>query len=48
MTNHTYTKGGEYQVTLTVDDNSATGCSKSTASFTASANATPVPVINIR
>ncbi|VAW47707.1 hypothetical protein MNBD_GAMMA03-1423 [hydrothermal vent metagenome] len=48
VTKHTYTQSGEYNVTLTVDDNSKTSCSKSTASFVADVNSTPIPVINIR
>lgn len=46
--NHAYSKSGSYNVTLTVDDNAQTSCSKSKTGFTASVNTSPVPVINIR
>lgn len=46
--NHSYTASGNYRVSVTIDDNSGTECSTSTAGFTAEVNATPVPVINIR
>jgi PKD repeat protein len=45
---HTYTKSGAYNVTLTVDDNAGTSCSKSTAGFVADINSQPVPVMTIR
>lgn len=45
---HTYSKSGAYTVLLTVDDNSGTTCSKSTAGFIAEVNSSPVPIINIR
>lgn len=48
MVNHKYTKSGEYNVLLTVDDNSGTPCSKSTTSIVAKVNTRPVPVINIK
>ena len=45
---HTYENNGSYNVILTVDDNSGTTCSKSTAGFVARANSKPIPVMNIR
>ncbi|MBF0532498.1 MAG: PKD domain-containing protein [Candidatus Omnitrophica bacterium] len=45
---HEYAKGGNYNVTLTVDDNKGTACSRATAGFVASANASPVPVMTVR
>jgi len=45
---HAYTKPGIYKVVLTVDDNSGTECSKSTASFRVDVNVAPVAVIKIR
>lgn len=45
---HTYKDSGQYNVTLTVDDGKGTSCSKSSANFVASVNASPVPVIQIR
>ncbi len=48
VVNHSYSKGGSYNVNLTVDDNSGSSCNKSSAGFVAQVNATPVAVINIR
>ena len=48
VVHHTYTKSGSYNVSLNIDDNSETACSKSTAGFSAGVNASPVPVINIK
>ena len=48
LTKHAYRESGSYNVTLTVDDESETTCSKSTAGFVAHVNSTPVPVINVR
>lgn len=45
---HVYAKSGTYNVQVTVDDNSGTVCSQSTAGFVAEANAAPVPVFQIR
>ena len=45
---HVYTKPGIYKVVLTVDDNSGTECSKSTASFRVDVNSAPVAVIKVR
>ncbi len=45
---HVYREGGEYPVTLTIDDNSGTECSSSSAGFTANVNAKPVAVMTIR
>ena len=45
---HTYTKGGSYNVVMTVDDGSGTSCSKATAGFVAQVNSGPVPVMNVR
>jgi len=45
---HNYSQSGSYDVVLTVDDNSGTECSKSSAGFTAEVNSSPVPIINIR
>jgi len=45
---HVYKKGGVYRVSLTVDDNSGTPCSRSTSGFTAQVNETPVAVIDVR
>ena len=45
---HIYAEPGIYKIVLTVDDNTGTECSTSTASFTANANTPPVPVIKIR
>ncbi len=48
ITNHTYSKGGVYNVRLTVDDNSETHCSSDAATFKATINQTPVPIIQVR
>ena len=48
VTSHTYTKGGSYNVTVTVDDGSGTECASSTSGFVASANSAPVPVIKVK
>jgi len=48
VTDHIYKESGSYNVFLTVDDNSNTACSKSTAGFIAEVNTAPVPVIKIR
>jgi len=48
VASHTYTKSGSYKVKVTVNDNSSSPCSKSTAGFVAEVNSMPVPVINIR
>jgi large repetitive protein len=45
---HAYQKPGIYNVILTVDDNSGTECSKSTASFRVDVNVAPVAVIKVR
>ena len=45
---HIYAKSGLYNVSLTVDDNASTKCSRSTDELTVKVNAKPVPVINIR
>ncbi len=45
---HVYKKRGDYQITLTVDDNSQTPCSKSLVSFTANVNEKPKSIIKIR
>ncbi len=45
---HKYTQSGSYNVVLTVDDNSGSECSQSSASYTAEVNSQPVPVIKIR
>ncbi|MEK6733246.1 MAG: PKD domain-containing protein [Candidatus Omnitrophota bacterium] len=42
---HEYTKGGVYQATLTVDDNTKTDCSSSADKVLVSVNTTPKPVI---
>lgn len=47
-TSHAYQKGGSYDVLLTVDDNSGTSCSSSSAGFTAEVNSAPVAVINVQ
>ncbi len=47
-TSHAYAKSGNYRVTLVVDDGSGTSCSKSTSGFTATVNASPVSVIQVR
>ena len=48
MVKHTYQQSGRYTVSVTVDDNSTTACSKSTAGFTAIVNSNPVPIVDIR
>lgn len=45
---HTYQKSGSYSVTLTVDDNTGTSCSKSSSGYVAKINAQPIPKINVR
>lgn len=45
---HAYSKSGSYNVTLIIDDNSGTACSKSQAGFIATVNSSPVAVINVR
>lgn len=47
-TQHSYAKSGLYQAVLTVNDNSGTVCSQSSAGFTAQVNAKPVPVIQVK
>lgn len=47
VVNYTYSKDGVYDVSVTVDDNSGTECSSSTAGFKAQVNSSPVPVIKI-
>lgn len=44
-TSHKYTKGGVYQVKLTVDDGTKTDCSSSTAKVLASVNSAPKAII---
>lgn len=48
VVDHTYNQSGSFEVTLTVDDNSGTACSRSTDGFTALVNAPPVPVMTIK
>jgi len=48
VVDHDYKKNGSYKVTLTVDDQSKTSCSQSTAGFVADVNAKPVPVMSVR
>jgi PKD repeat protein len=48
ITSHAYQKGGSYNVSVTIDDNSATSCSKSTVGFSAQVNSSPVPVISVK
>lgn len=48
MVKHAYRQSGRYTVSVTVDDNTATACSKSTAGFTAVVNSNPVAVVDIR
>ncbi len=48
VVSHTYTKSGVYNVSLTVDDNSGTKCSRATDGIIVKVNAKPIPVINIR
>lgn len=45
---HRYEKSGSYKVVLTVDDNSQTHCSTTTASFVAEVNAKPTAAFKIR
>ncbi len=46
--NHTYDKGGQYRVVLTVDDGSGSECSMSSSSFVADVNTRPEAVIEVR
>ncbi|MBF0478832.1 MAG: PKD domain-containing protein [Candidatus Omnitrophica bacterium] len=45
---HSFVKSGKYNVNVTVDDNSGSPCSHSSAGFVTEVNAKPVPVMNIR
>ncbi|MBZ0165326.1 MAG: PKD domain-containing protein, partial [Candidatus Omnitrophica bacterium] len=46
--NHRYDKSGSYTVELTVEDNSQTHCSTSSATFVAEVNAKPTATFNVR
>lgn len=46
--NHVYSKPGRYIVSLTVNDNSGTECDSATDSFTATVNAKPTSIIQVR
>lgn len=48
LVQHRYEKSGSYKVVLTVDDNSQTHCSTTTASFVAEVNAKPTATFSIR
>ena len=45
---HVYNTPGKYTVVVTVDDGTGTDCSKDSASFVATVNAQPVPIIKVR
>lgn len=45
---HAYSKFGQYNVGLTVDDGKGTHCSTSTSGFVADVNAGPVPMIKVK
>jgi len=45
---HAYSKLGQYNVALTVDDGKGTRCSTATSGFVADVNAGPTPVISVR
>ena len=45
---HAYTKFGQYNVSLTVNDGKGTHCSTATSGFLADVNAGPVPMIKVR
>lgn len=48
ISEYSYSKGGEYTVTLTVNDNTGAECSTDTAEFKVNVNEKPVPVIQIQ
>ena len=45
---HVYRERGNYDVLLTVDDQSGTACSTSRSGFSANVNTKPVPIIKVR
>ncbi|HRK62443.1 MAG TPA: PKD domain-containing protein [Candidatus Omnitrophota bacterium] len=45
---HAYSKFGQYNVTLTVDDGKGTHCSTASSGFVADVNAGPVPLIKVK